>query len=87
MKSPFLERIREAIRVRHYSIRTERTYVDWTRRFIVFHDPAWQSAAVPAVPRTQGKEKTAPIPTFPRRRGKELLCPGVAYRRRGQPRK
>jgi len=37
MKSPFLERIREAIRVRHYSIRTERTYVDWTRRFILFH--------------------------------------------------
>ncbi|MCA1779632.1 MAG: integron integrase [Xanthomonadaceae bacterium] len=36
-KSPFLERIREAIRVRHYSIRTERTYIEWTRRFILFH--------------------------------------------------
>jgi len=35
--SPFLERIREAIRVRHYSIRTERTYVEWTRRFILFN--------------------------------------------------
>ena len=35
--SPFLERIREAIRVRHYSIRTERTYIEWTRRFILFH--------------------------------------------------
>ena len=30
--------MREAIRVRHYSIRTEDTYVDWARRFIVFHD-------------------------------------------------
>jgi len=35
--SPFLERIREAVRVRHYSIRTERTYIEWTRRFILFH--------------------------------------------------
>lgn len=32
-----LDRLREAIRVRHYSIRTEDTYVDWVRRFIVFH--------------------------------------------------
>ena len=36
-KSPFLEKTREAIRVRHYSIRTERTYIEWTRRFILFH--------------------------------------------------
>ena len=33
-----LDRVREAIRVRHYSIRTEDTYVDWARRFILFHD-------------------------------------------------
>jgi integron integrase len=32
-----LDRMREAIRVRHYSIRTEAAYVDWTRRFILFH--------------------------------------------------
>ncbi len=32
-----LDRLREAIRVRHYSIRTEATYVDWVRRFILFH--------------------------------------------------
>lgn len=36
-QSPFLEQVREAIRVRHYSIRTERTYIEWTRRFILFH--------------------------------------------------
>lgn len=35
--SPFLESVREAIRVRHYSIRTERAYLDWTKRFILFH--------------------------------------------------
>ena len=32
-----LTRLREALRVRHYSIRTEQAYVDWTRRFIHFH--------------------------------------------------
>jgi len=32
-----LEQLREAIRVRHYSIRTEDAYCDWARRFILFH--------------------------------------------------
>ena len=32
-----LDRLREAIRVRHYSFRTEDTYVDWARRFILFN--------------------------------------------------
>lgn len=33
-----LESMRERIRVLHYSIRTEQAYVDWARRFILFHD-------------------------------------------------
>ena len=32
-----LEQVRSAIRVRHYSIRTEQAYVQWIRRFILFH--------------------------------------------------
>jgi integron integrase len=32
-----LEQLREQLRVRHYSLRTEDAYVDWTRRFILFH--------------------------------------------------
>ena len=32
-----LDALRHAIRVRHYSIRTEEAYGDWTRRFIRFH--------------------------------------------------
>jgi len=35
--SPFLNEVIAAIRVRHYSIRTEKTYVGWIRRFILFH--------------------------------------------------
>jgi integron integrase len=36
--SPFLDSVHEAIRVRHYSIRTEQAYVGWTKRFILFND-------------------------------------------------
>jgi hypothetical protein len=36
-RSPFLEQVRAAIRVRHYSVRTERAYIDWIVRFIHFH--------------------------------------------------
>jgi len=32
-----LDQLRDAIRLRHYSIRTEETYVQWVRRFILFH--------------------------------------------------
>jgi site-specific recombinase XerD len=33
-----LDRVRAAIRTRHYSIRTEQAYVGWIRRFILFHN-------------------------------------------------
>ncbi len=32
-----LARLRRAIRVRHYSARTEEAYVQWVRRFVLFH--------------------------------------------------
>jgi integron integrase len=32
-----LDRVRGAIRLKHYSIRTEQAYADWIRRFILFH--------------------------------------------------
>jgi integron integrase len=35
--SPLLERVREAIRLRHYRLGTERAYVYWIRRYILFH--------------------------------------------------
>jgi site-specific recombinase XerD len=36
-RSPFLDSVREAVRVRHYNYRTEQAYVHWVRRFILFH--------------------------------------------------
>jgi integron integrase len=43
-----LDRVRAEIRLRHYSLRTEQSYVDWARRFILFHHkrhPAEMGAA------------------------------------------
>lgn len=37
-KLRLLERVRRRLRTRGYSSRTETAYVDWIRRFIVFHD-------------------------------------------------
>lgn len=38
-----LDRVRDAIRTRHYSRRTETAYVTWIRRYIVFHRKAHPS--------------------------------------------
>jgi integron integrase len=37
-KSPFLEKIRHLMQVQHYAIRTEQAYIDWIRRFILYHN-------------------------------------------------
>ncbi len=38
-KTPkLLDQVRGKIRLKHYSIRTEQAYVDWIRRFILFHN-------------------------------------------------
>lgn len=37
-KPKLLDRVRQAIRARHYSLRTEQAYVAWIKRFIFFHN-------------------------------------------------
>jgi len=37
-RQKLLDRVRHAIRTRHYSPRTEDAYVHWIRRYIVFHE-------------------------------------------------
>ena len=32
-----LEQVRDVMRLKHYSLRTERSYCDWIERFIRFH--------------------------------------------------
>jgi Phage integrase, N-terminal SAM-like domain len=36
-KQKLLDQTREIIRRKHYSIRTERAYLNWMRRYILFH--------------------------------------------------
>ena len=33
-----LDQVRDALRLKHYSYRTEQTYKDWIRRYILYHD-------------------------------------------------
>ncbi len=33
-----LDQVRDTVRRKHYAIRTEKTYVDWIKRFILYHD-------------------------------------------------
>ena len=37
-KPKLLDQVRNALRVRHLALSTEKTYVDWIRRFILFHN-------------------------------------------------
>ena len=35
-QSPFIEKIRAILRTKHYSIQTEKTYLLWIKRFVIF---------------------------------------------------
>jgi len=37
-KKKLLDQVRDIIRLKHYSIRTEKAYVNWIRRYILFHN-------------------------------------------------
>lgn len=51
-----LQRVRNAVRARHYSPRTEQAYVAWTRRFVVFHGMRH--------PRTMGADEVREFLTY-----------------------
>jgi site-specific recombinase XerD len=36
-RSPFLERVRQIMITKHYVIRTEKSYIEWIQRFILFN--------------------------------------------------
>ncbi len=37
-KNPLFSRVRDLIRLKHYSIRTEKSYLSWIMRYILFHN-------------------------------------------------
>ena len=32
-----LDQVRDTVRLKHYSYRTEQSYVSWTKRYVLFH--------------------------------------------------
>jgi hypothetical protein len=38
MKRKLLDQVRDKIRVKHYSIKTEQSYVGWVKQYIFFHN-------------------------------------------------
>ena len=38
MGKKLLDQLSDAIRLKHYSLRTEESYLDWVRRYILFHN-------------------------------------------------
>lgn len=55
-KPRLLDRLRDKIRFKHYSIRTEKAYLDWNKRFILFHNKKH--------PRTMGKQEVEQFLTY-----------------------
>ena len=52
-KLKLLDQIREVMRLKHYSLRTEQTYADWVRRFVHFHKMKTREAMLPAEPKIE----------------------------------
>lgn len=52
-KARLLDQVREVMRLKHYSIRTERAYCDWLRRFVKFHKMSSREEMFPAETRIE----------------------------------
>src|SRR5437763_5896289 len=52
-KAKLLDQVREVMRLRHYSIRTEQSYCDWIRRYVKFHNLKSREELSPAEPRVE----------------------------------
>jgi len=47
LKLRLLDQVREVMRLRHYSIRTEQSYCDWIRRYVKFHTMRAREELIP----------------------------------------
>ncbi len=52
-KLRLLDQMREVMRLKHYSIRTERSYCDWVRRYVKFHGMRSREELLPAEPKME----------------------------------
>jgi len=52
-KAKLLDQVREILRLRHYSIRTEQCYCDWIRRYIKLHRMTSRAELAPGGPKVE----------------------------------
>ena len=52
-KSKILDQVREIMRIKHYSLRTERCYYDWIKRYIRFHGMRSREDLAPGGPKVE----------------------------------
>jgi hypothetical protein len=52
-KLKLLDQMREVMRLKHYSLRTERSYCDWVRRYVQFHRLKSREAMLPPEPKME----------------------------------
>jgi hypothetical protein len=45
--------MREVLRLKHYSLRTEQSYCDWVRRYVGFHGMTSRDQMLPAEPKIE----------------------------------
>ncbi len=68
-----LEQMRDVVRLKHYSLRTERTYCDWVERFIRFH------AERPGLERGEEAEGRGRAWRHPREMGEKEVSEFLTY--------
>jgi integron integrase len=52
-KLKLLDQMREVMRLKHYSIRTERSYCDWVKRYVHFHGMKSREEMLPGEPKIE----------------------------------
>ncbi len=48
-KSPLPEQVRQTCRLKHFSLKTEKAYLTWIKRFILFNNKRHPSGQVPDI--------------------------------------
>ena len=49
-----LDQLSDQLRIKHYSLRTEHSYIFWARQYILFHNPGLSPSNVKRHPRDMG---------------------------------
>ena len=52
-KAKLLDQVRDIMRLRHYSIRTEQSYCDWIKRYVKSHQLKSREEMLPAEPKVE----------------------------------